>query len=222
MTNHLLSLLEAVLTACTLHIERVETDYNLLDKEHRKSRKAVSTLQSMLAAEKAKDPRAAEIQEVVEHYAYSLGHHRIKVVLTDKRADTVRKAFSWGYTVAELKLAIDGLACRPYVWPNRGRMPYGVKAQRHDKLETVLGDTASIERFQAFATASEPDERLVMVPARVLDKLHARDAVMRAEIDSFRVREEALQLSLEALAARVEGFEGSPDAPKLRLTTVAA
>jgi hypothetical protein len=97
------------------------------------------------------------------------------VATNDKRADAVRKAFGWGFSVPDLKLAIDGLKRKPYVWEvgNRTkRMAYGIKSQRHDRLQIVLGDTGSVERFQEYATESEPDERLVSIPARVLDRMH--------------------------------------------------
>jgi hypothetical protein len=83
--------------------------------------------------------------------------------MTGKRAKTVRAALRMGYTVDQLKLALEGLAKFPFVGPS-GRCAAGTPAQRYDDVDHALRDETTIERFIGYATA--PPVPAQTVPGR--------------------------------------------------------
>ena len=200
------------LEVARLRITELEEDYALVDKALRKERKVSAALAAQLSGKHRQGPKAAQVLEVIEHWVSELGHHRVKVATDDKRADAVRKALGWGFTVEDLKLAIDGLARYPYVWSGRGRMRFGLREQRQDRLQTILSDTAVVERFIGYALEDAPDDRHVWVPAKALDRMHER--VQRAEqlADAFRVQARSSMVTEHAAVLRSCWLDGEDTA----------
>ena len=90
------------------------------------------------------DPKSEQIREVLNHW--QAHHPRAKTPTGGKRFVTVKKALKLGFTVEQLKQALDGLRALPYVGP-AGRMAEGKPDQRFDDVEHALRDEQTIERF---------------------------------------------------------------------------
>ena len=126
------------------------------------------------------DPKSEQIRDVLNHW--QAHHPRAKTPTGGKRFVTVKKALKLGFTVDQLKQALDGLRALPYVGP-AGRMAAGKPDQRFDDVEHALRDEQTIERFigylenppAAASRTTEPKPRPPLVGQaidRVLGKLN--------------------------------------------------
>lgn len=91
------------------------------------------------------DPKSEQIRDVLNHWAAF--HPRAKTPTGGKRFAVVKKALKLGFTVDQLKQALDGLRAFPYVCPPAGRTAVGKPEQRFDDVEHALRDEQTIERF---------------------------------------------------------------------------
>ena len=82
-------------------------------------------------------------QEVFKHWQATMNHLRAK--LDKKRRNRLQEALKLGYTVEELKKAIDGCALTPF------NLGHNERGQRYDDLELILRDASHIDRFIANA-----------------------------------------------------------------------
>ncbi|MFI4957450.1 MAG: hypothetical protein ACHQAX_09645 [Gammaproteobacteria bacterium] len=80
-----------------------------------------------------------DVLEVFSHWQTVMSHPRAK--LDNKRHAKIAKSLQDGYTVEELKQAIDGCAATPY---NMGANDRG---QRFDGIDLIFRDADHIERF---------------------------------------------------------------------------
>ncbi|HSW94316.1 MAG TPA: hypothetical protein VLJ15_08200 [Gammaproteobacteria bacterium] len=80
-----------------------------------------------------------EIQEVFKYWQDVLNHPRAK--LDNKRHRKITQALKLGYSVADLKQAIDGCAKTPF------NMGENNSNQRYDDLDLIIRDSAHIDRF---------------------------------------------------------------------------
>lgn len=89
------------------------------------------------------DKQAAEakskVNEVFEHWKTTMAHPRAK--LDKKRTTKIQQALKLGYTVEDLKYAIDGCASNSF------NMGENDRKQRYDGIELILRDAEHIEGF---------------------------------------------------------------------------
>jgi len=86
-----------------------------------------------------------DIHEVFKHWQTVMGHPSAK--LDKKRQRAIGEALNLGYTLGQLKQAIDGCFNTPF---NQGQNDRG---QRYDDIGLILRDAAHIDRFIANAIA---------------------------------------------------------------------
>lgn len=91
----------------------------------------------------AKAGLGQQAREVFEHWQTVLGHPRAK--LDAKRRSRIQARLREGFSVAELKLAIDGV--RLSAW-HMGDNPDG---RTYDGIETILREAAQVEKFRDLA-----------------------------------------------------------------------
>lgn len=83
--------------------------------------------------------RMGEIQEIFEFWKVTLNHPRSN--LDDKRKALIRKHLKAGYSVKDLKSAVQGCANTAH---NMGDNDRG---QRYDSIELILRDSGQVDRF---------------------------------------------------------------------------
>lgn len=91
---------------------------------------------------RARDPVADQVLGVLRHWAEKL-HAGQRVKFDDKRKRRVRARFAEGFSVADLKLAIDGTLRDDWLM---GRSEKSRKGGYRD-VDTVLRDAAQVERL---------------------------------------------------------------------------
>lgn len=87
----------------------------------------------------SKSGRQADVDAVFFHWCTKLGHPQAK--LTDDRRKLISKALGWGYSVDQLREAIDGCAMTPH------NMGINDRGQRYDGLHIILRSGDQIDRF---------------------------------------------------------------------------
>ncbi len=80
-----------------------------------------------------------EIDEVFEHWRSIMGHVRAR--MDSKRETAIRSRLKDGYTVEDLKLAIDG--CAASAW----HMGSNERETRYDSITLILRDADHVDRF---------------------------------------------------------------------------
>jgi hypothetical protein len=89
-------------------------------------------------------PTPDPIETVFAYWQERLGH--AKALLDDTRKGHIRRRLKDGYSVADLCVAIDGLALTPH---NRGDND---KGQAYDGIHIVFGDADKVDRFMRNAS----------------------------------------------------------------------
>jgi hypothetical protein len=132
-------------------LRRAETDMAELGEQlagvqlqARRAGQAEVAIRRQLQEAMEADPKSEQIRDVLNHW--QAHHPRAKTPTGGKRFVTVKKALKLGFTVEQLKQALDGLRALPYVGP-AGRMAAGKPDQRFDDVEHALRDEQTIERF---------------------------------------------------------------------------
>jgi len=82
---------------------------------------------------------AEQIRQVFDHWRVTLGHARARLDAT--RSRTVRAMLEAGYSVDDLKLAIDGCACSDW---HRGKND---RSTVYDGLGLICRDAEHVDRF---------------------------------------------------------------------------
>ncbi len=93
----------------------------------------------------------ANTEEIFNYWQSVMKHPRAK--LDSKRQRRIAQALKLGYSVEELKQAINGCALTPY---NMGRNDQN---QRYDDIELILRDASHIDRFIANAISPPVTEK---------------------------------------------------------------
>lgn len=122
----------------------------------RRAGQAEVRLRSELEQRAEQDPSSKEVREVLA--GWEARHPRAKTPMSGKRAKTVRNALKLGFSVEELKEALEGLAAFPFVGPH-GRMATGTPEQRYDDVHHALADETTIDRFRKYATQGKQPAR---------------------------------------------------------------
>lgn len=78
--------------------------------------------------------------DVIFHYWQQVMHHP-RAKLDHKRERVIKHALQLGYSIDDLKQAIDGCASTPF------NMGQNDRKQRYDDLELILRDASHIDRF---------------------------------------------------------------------------
>lgn len=120
-----------------------------------------------------------EVAEVFEHWQQTLNHQKSK--LDSKRCNVIKKALKLGYSLEDLKLAIDG--CAKSDW----HMGKNDRGRRYDDIELIFRDAKHVEQFMEYATAVTSDTSSLqtgIVPAqeRRYETFKERDARLRNEL----------------------------------------
>ncbi len=97
------------------------------------------------------DPTAAQVVEVLEHWAAKLYPGR-KPLFDDKRRKRVKARLAEGFTVERLKRAIDGSLRDDFLMGRRDGSPKG----GYRDVATVLRDAAQVERLEAMCPTPGP------------------------------------------------------------------
>ncbi len=140
------------------------------------------------------DPsRSDEVKEVVNYWRLAL-HPRAK--WSDKRARKVAARLKEGYSVADLKQAVEGAVANAHV---------SEKGERYDDLELICRDATKVDLFMSRAVLPEPK-----LTGTALLKSIAAGADMPTP--------EAVGVDLEVVGANIDEFLSlNPPAPQADL-----
>lgn len=130
-------------------------DYALADRECRRLRREAEALRRQLREAREEDPKSQQIREVLDHWKRALNHPKAKTTLDGARAQKVKARINQGFTVAQLKRAIDGCAYVPYVGPRGRQATEDHGAKRHDDIDLICRDETYVERFLRYADEHE-------------------------------------------------------------------
>lgn len=95
-------------------------------------------------------PVAAQVREVFQHWQQTLQHPQAK--LTEDRKRKVQARLREGFTVEQLKAAIDGCARSPF------HMGENDQGQKHDDLELICRKGSQVEKFANMPAGGQRDE----------------------------------------------------------------
>ncbi|SHM05489.1 hypothetical protein SAMN05216428_11290 [Nitrosospira sp. Nsp11] len=84
-----------------------------------------------------------ECQEVFDHWRKEMNHE--KAILDPKRLKLIKQALAMGYTVDDLRAAIDGCKLSPY---HQGQND---SKSKYDGLDLILRDAGKIDKFMAIS-----------------------------------------------------------------------
>lgn len=123
------------------------------------------------------------VSEVFDYWARELGHERAK--LTSDRRRKVSARLAEGYTVAQLKAAIDGIKNSPH---HMGKNDQGVV---YDDLELICRSGSHVERFAAMKArkvvrADDLWQQVVFGDRESLPKLAIEAARSIGGVDAIR------------------------------------
>lgn len=139
LTGELISIPDAHARIKELH-EGKEAMKRLIEEREVKYRRMQKQLEE--EADPRNQPNGKERVAVVEYWREVCGKQRS--VVSKDRVKMAGARLGDGYTVEQLKLALDGLASHPYrVYDNRLRE--GRPQDRHDQLKDALGDSEKVE-----------------------------------------------------------------------------
>jgi hypothetical protein len=119
----------------TARLAAAEADLDAVTKDHVRLLRRVEALKRDRDAERLNDPQRAEILSVFDYWREKCGHpnprfdgHRLDVIKARRRQ----------FSVAELRMAIDGAAVDAYV---------DAKGKKHDRLGLIFGSAERVEDF---------------------------------------------------------------------------
>lgn len=145
-------LLPKVQTALAVRDERIETlleDVENAERELRAKRAQIKALKRQQDQRAKSDPKYEDAMEVLEHWRMMCAPNSRE--LGGKRLENVLARLNNGYGVAELKLAANGYAARPYV-VNGKRVSDGHKENWYADAELVFRDAQKVDAGIRMAT----------------------------------------------------------------------
>jgi hypothetical protein len=150
------------------------TDLDLMTEKFKQAVRAEQTAKNRLNGQRAHEPRAADIQNVIDHWRLICDHPRAKAPAGSDRWDAVRKMLLAEFSTADLKQACNGAARVPYVVNSR-RSGTGARKQRYDDLTLICRDVRKVEQFMDLALDEDgelvpPAPNEPVVGARLLDE----------------------------------------------------
>jgi hypothetical protein len=152
-------------------------DRDLADREVRRLRKEVALVRRELLEAQEADPKSKEIREVLDYWIDRIGKKRAAQTKTPAGGERwlkVRARLRDKFTVADLKLAIDGAMTMPFVGPHGRTAEHAPGCNRHDDISLICRDEVIVQRMIGYAKpkADEvPQLRLVSTPAESSDLL---------------------------------------------------
>ena len=99
----------------------------------------VSTSPVTVSNNKLASTQETEVMQIFKHWQTVMNHPRSK--LDNKRATKIKQALKLGYTLEELKLAIDGCSKDKFYMGDNDRN------QRYDGIDLIFRDADHIDRF---------------------------------------------------------------------------
>lgn len=100
------------------------------------------------------EPVGSPVSEVFEHWRRVMGKNG-NAVLTPDRRKVIRARLKEGYSLADLKAAVEGLSKSDW---HMGRDPRS-QGKRWDDLSYALGNGASVEKYRDLAAGPAPPRR---------------------------------------------------------------
>lgn len=160
-------------------------------------------LSSELDLQLVEQPAVVGFTAVFDHWKRVMGHPDAKPI--EKRKRAVARRLDEGYTVEQLKQAVDGCALTPH------NMGENDRHERYDDLELICRDGAHVERFIRNATSPPkrkgPDPNDDIVRARRTARCAACGAGAIGQFANIDVCAEHLR------PAEAEGQRINPEAP---------
>jgi len=98
--------------------------------------------ESSMSSEK-NQPTSSKIQDIFRHWKTVMDHPSAK--FDDKRRKKIKQALELGYTVEQLKQAINGCSLSPY---HAGNNP---ENKRYDRIDLIFRSADQIEQFISYA-----------------------------------------------------------------------
>lgn len=127
-------------------------ELSALEYKLRQSAKSEVALRRELARQHSEGPHAEQVREVLEYWlAKCHKSSRTKIPMDGARAQKVRSRLNQGFTVDDLKEAVDGCARLPFVGPHGRVATNAAGTQRQDDIELICRDETYVERFRGYA-----------------------------------------------------------------------
>lgn len=121
-------------------------DLENCEAELRKARRRIKAYERREEDKRQEHPNRTLILSLIERWKCACNHPRSNSNASD-RFDLIAARLKEGYTVAQIELAIDGIAAMPYVGPHGRQSHNGKGSSRHDRLGICLGSGEQLERF---------------------------------------------------------------------------
>lgn len=118
----------------------LSADFENAETELRAKRRLIKSLERKLAEVNGLQKFAEEVDSIFDYWRRATGHERAR--LGDKRRQAVTGRLRDGYSVADIKRAIDGAARDPFV----------KNGKKFDDLELICRDEVKLEGFMARAS----------------------------------------------------------------------
>jgi hypothetical protein len=129
---------------------KLEEDNKGLERDLRAKRSQLTRTLGELERERGQEAEGKIVEEIIEHWRMATGHHGAKVSQVGERAQYVRKALHFGYSVDELKAVCDVAGHFPYVDPKRSKHPSGrcqTGETLRDDIPTLFKSEKTIDRL---------------------------------------------------------------------------
>ncbi len=128
----------------------------LTEKALRTERRLRAKAEKDRALALGEEPEADGIREIAKHWQRHYPRRTVKPGGSDGRWDCVRGRLKEGYTVAQLKLAIDGAMAFPYSrYGVRVATPSGPTDKRRDDLEFICRNGRHVEDLEKYGLQSK-------------------------------------------------------------------
>lgn len=130
-----------------------------LESANAQLRRQNSVLRGERNDQRSLSPFAEQAQQVFDHWSQQLSPNARE--FGTKRFDAVVDRLEKGYTVDDLKQAVDGCARKPYV-TDSGRQESGQPGERQVELELICRSPGNVDRFKTYA--EQPVSNVVELP----------------------------------------------------------
>jgi len=131
--------LQAVVADWSKRFNALLVDYENLQTDLTVKRRELNRVKGELARMLAPQ-QPGEVEEVFAYWRRVCRGEKSKCVLGPKRREKIAARLKEGYTVQELKRAIDGAAAHPYTSPD---------GKRFDELELIMRDETKVDDFMS-------------------------------------------------------------------------
>lgn len=125
-----------------------------IEKKEKRKRKEKSICEVETSPITVSESNSSAVKQIFDYWQKTMSHPRAK--FDDKRHRVIIKALNLGYTIDDLKKAIDGCANTPF------NMGENDRQEIYDDISLILRDAEHIERFMGNAVERDNNQDLMV------------------------------------------------------------